>query len=574
MSSENIKTILLVEDEAIIALAEKRQLEKFGYRVKHVINGENAVDTILKDDSTIDLILMDIDLGSGIDGTKAAENILAHKDIPVVFLSSHTEPEVVEKTEKITSYGYVVKNTGITILDASIKMAIKLFNAKMEHKRAEETAKEHERFLNSVFENIPNMIFIKDALELRFVRFNKAGEKLLGIPRDEMLGKNDHDLFTKEQADFFTMKDRQVLKSGELYEIPEETIDTIAGQKILHTKKIPIKGADGKPAFLLGISEDITERIKSEKEHAEYLHFLESLDMVYKIRNRSDDLNQMMSDMLDAVLQVFECDRAFLLYPCDPAAKIWTVPMERNKPEYPGVFELGLNMKMDQDVAETFRILLSSDEPVMFGPGTEYLLPQEVAEEFGFKSFMSMAIHPRTGAPWQFGIHQCSNIRYWTPEDVRLFKEIGQIIADCLSTVLAYRELETSERRYRMAQEIGHVGNWEYSIQTSRFWVSDETKRIFGFNLEQLDFTIAEIEGCIPEREQVHQALVNLIKKSKEFNLVFEIHPRNSTKPRIVNSIAELQFDKDSKPIKVIGVIHDITRHKRAEDDFYSSLNP
>lgn len=129
-----MKTILIVEDEALIALAQKRSLEKYGYRVLAVYTGEEAVDFAQKS-SDIDLILMDIDLGQGIDGTEAAERILSEHDIPIVFLSSHTEPEVVEKTEKITSYGYVVKNSSITVLDASIKMAFKLFDANQKTKQ-------------------------------------------------------------------------------------------------------------------------------------------------------------------------------------------------------------------------------------------------------------------------------------------------------------------------------------------------------------------------------------------------------------------------------------------------------
>ncbi len=123
------KTILLVEDQAILALAETQQLEKMGYTVHHVTTGEKAVQSALATDPQYDLILMDINLGPGIDGTQAAEQILNSKKIPVVFLSSHTEPEVVEKTEKITSYGYVVKNSGPTVLHASIKMAFKLHEA-------------------------------------------------------------------------------------------------------------------------------------------------------------------------------------------------------------------------------------------------------------------------------------------------------------------------------------------------------------------------------------------------------------------------------------------------------------
>ncbi len=129
-----------------------------------------------------------------------------------------------------------------------------------ERKRAEESLREREEFLSSIVENIPDMIFIKDAKELRFVRFNKAGEKLLGHKRDELIGKNDYDLFPREQAEFFIRRDREVLEKGELQEIPEEPIETAKGRRILHTKKIPIADKNGKPLFLLGISRDITER--------------------------------------------------------------------------------------------------------------------------------------------------------------------------------------------------------------------------------------------------------------------------------------------------------------------------
>ncbi len=129
-------------------------------------------------------------------------------------------------------------------------------------KKADEDLKRSNTFLDSIIENIPNMIFIKDAKYLRFVRFNKAGEKLLGMKREELFGKNDYDFFPPEEADFFIEKDRQVLKNGELVDIPEEIIHTKNGVRILHTKKIPILDDDGKPRYLLGISEDVTERKK------------------------------------------------------------------------------------------------------------------------------------------------------------------------------------------------------------------------------------------------------------------------------------------------------------------------
>src|SRR5512145_3434958 len=92
------KKILLVEDEAIIALRERKTLERYGYGIVVEHSGERAIRTFEADDS-IDLVLMDIDLGAGMDGTEAASLMLKTRDIPVVFLSSHTEPAIVEKTE-------------------------------------------------------------------------------------------------------------------------------------------------------------------------------------------------------------------------------------------------------------------------------------------------------------------------------------------------------------------------------------------------------------------------------------------------------------------------------------------
>jgi len=137
-----------------------------------------------------------------------------------------------------------------------------------DRKKSEIELSASKEFLTSILENIPNMIFVKDANELRFVRFNRAGEELLGMPREELIGRNDYDFFPKEEADFFTARDREVLETGNVLDIPEETIKTKHGQKILHTRKIAIRSDSGAPLYLAGISEDITERKANEKRLA------------------------------------------------------------------------------------------------------------------------------------------------------------------------------------------------------------------------------------------------------------------------------------------------------------------
>src|SRR6185436_17927163 len=126
----------------------------------------------------------------------------------------------------------------------------------------ERELEETNRYLHAIVENIPDMIFVKDAKTLAFRRFNRAGEELLGFTRGELLGKTDHDFYPKAEADFFHQKDRETFARGEIVDIPVEPIETkLKGKRMLHTRKIPIYDEKGAPLYLLGISEDITQRI-------------------------------------------------------------------------------------------------------------------------------------------------------------------------------------------------------------------------------------------------------------------------------------------------------------------------
>ena len=129
--------------------------------------------------------------------------------------------------------------------------------------------KTQELYLDAIIENIPNMVFVKDAEDLCFTLFNRAGEELIGARRDVLIGKSDFDFVPREQAEAFTTKDREVLQQTGVVDIWEEPIDTrTKGQRLLHTRKIAIRDEQGVPKYLLGISEDITDRKRIEKELA------------------------------------------------------------------------------------------------------------------------------------------------------------------------------------------------------------------------------------------------------------------------------------------------------------------
>ncbi len=131
----------------------------------------------------------------------------------------------------------------------------------------------------------------------------------------------------------------------------------------------------------------------------------------------------------------------------------------------------------------------------------------------------------------------------------------------------AENALRENEQRYKSAQRMGQVGNWEYDLATEEFWASDQARRMYGFDPESTNFTTDEVENCIPERERVHQALIDLIEQNEPYNLEFDIQPITGPSKRTIRSIAENLFDEKGVPQKVIGVVQDITIQKKAEKE-------
>jgi PAS domain S-box-containing protein len=129
------------------------------------------------------------------------------------------------------------------------------------------------------------------------------------------------------------------------------------------------------------------------------------------------------------------------------------------------------------------------------------------------------------------------------------------------------KELQKQNERYHNAQSIGHVGNWEYNVQTNDFWGSDEAKMIYGLDPKDANFSTEQIESCIPERQRVHQALIDLIQLNKPYELEFEIQPKDGSDPRFIKSYAKVHKDATGQPILVTGALIDITELKKSEQN-------
>lgn len=148
--------------------------------------------------------------------------------------------------------------------EKDIQVAI---NTDLAHQKEANLEKEElTKFLDLVLNNVPSMIFVKDCRKnMAFSLFNKAAEDLIGVKKDQLIGKNDHDIFPKDQADFFAQKDREVFDNARILKIEKEEIETKNGKRYLRTFKVPTFDIQGRPQLLIGISNDITDEVHTKE---------------------------------------------------------------------------------------------------------------------------------------------------------------------------------------------------------------------------------------------------------------------------------------------------------------------
>jgi diguanylate cyclase (GGDEF)-like protein/PAS domain S-box-containing protein len=156
-------------------------------------------------------------------------------------------------------------------------------------------------FLEAVIEHIPAVVFVKDARDFRFILLNRAGEEFLGVKRDAIIGRTDHDVFPKDEADRFVARDREVLKSRQVEIIEEEPVHTPHnGLRFLRSRMIVVCDDKEEPQYLLGISEDVTD----QKLNSERIRHMAHHDGLTDLANRA-----LFRQRLDAAMAEYRCTR-------------------------------------------------------------------------------------------------------------------------------------------------------------------------------------------------------------------------------------------------------------------------
>jgi PAS domain S-box-containing protein/putative nucleotidyltransferase with HDIG domain len=336
----------------------------------------------------------------------------------------------------------------------------------------------------------------------------------------------------------------------------------------------PVLARDGSVIGVAVFAADVTERRRAEEDRLAHLRFFESLDLINRALQGTSDLEQMMSDVLDAVLEVFGCDRAWLVYPCDPASATYRVPMERTRPEYPGALARGLELPVDPETARVLQAVSASSGPVTFGPGSQEPLPTVLSERFRVQSQIAVAVHPRVSLPYVFGLHQCSFRRNWTPDDGKLLQEIGRRLGDALTSLRTYRDLEGSEKRYRTLIQRIQAAVVVHGADTQVVASNRKAQELLGLSEDQLlgravtdrawQFFRADGSVIPPEEFPAYRVCVT---RQPLKDLVARIHRsgKDGASDVWVLVNADPVLGRDGEVSQVIVTFSDITELKRAE---------
>ena len=327
-----------------------------------------------------------------------------------------------------------------------------------ERNQAEAKLQHTRKFLESVLKTLPVAVIAKEAKELRYVLWNPAAEGVLGATAKEMMGKNAYDCLPQQQAEALIEHDRQVLKSKRIINIPETVVQINGETRLLHTKKTAVFDEDGKPQYLLAITEDITERKQAEaallQSEAQLRALAQREELLNRVANQirsSLDLDTILQTTVHEVRSLLKIDRcSFCWYhiQSDQLSSLEFTHESRDAafPSFLGTYPQDLSKPADRHnpVVES---LLSQTPYRVDDVATDPHLKPEAREILHFYGYHSELLLPVPILSGQLGGIHCghhSAVRPWSDLELELLQAVASQLAIAINQAELYNQSVTA----------------------------------------------------------------------------------------------------------------------------------
>ncbi|MDP2875185.1 MAG: PAS domain S-box protein [Holophaga sp.] len=437
--------ILIVEDEAAHAEAIARSLESIGNLDVRWMRTLGEFREHVEGWQP-DIALMDLNLPDG----RATEALPDPDDIrtfPVIVMTSYGSEQAAVDSMKSGAWDYLVKSPeAFRTLPKTIERVLREWGLHTKGRRLHRELQASEANLRAITEGSLDVIYTLDAQGI-FLFMSPAWERHFGTPISVVLGKPFAPFVHPEDHDLCLECLTRVLATGQSETSPAFRVRRADGAwRWFQANASRMITPEGEQRFV-GVAHDITDRKQREDEREASLLSLRSLASIDRIIRQAGvtNLKSMNEAILEALLSIFGCDRAWLIFPADPEAPAYSVPMERTRPEYPGGGASGRLMPMSDDLRKLIGTVLASEHPVSYGSLGDHPVPQGIAEALAVQSQLVLPIVPTQGKPWLLGLHQCSYARAWSEDEKILFTQIGARAAAGLNTQLFMEELQASQ---------------------------------------------------------------------------------------------------------------------------------
>jgi len=372
----------------------------------------------------------------------------------------------------------LVTSTSLRADDGSILGYQTIIRDITERKRMEDELRRSKQSLEAIIHNIPDPVFIKTP-DSTHVLVNQAYCEFSKRPKEEIIGKIDSELFPPEEVDRYNRQDTELIEKGIILDIPEQTVTDAHGTAhVYHTKKAPLKDAEGNVTNIVGIMRDITERKRMEQELKRYSEHLEELveERTGELEHRvalerllanisskfvsplgfEDKINSSVAELG----QHIGVDRVYIFESHDGerfASNTFEWCSEGVEPQIQNL--QNLESKMFPWWTEKLR----NNENIII-PEVKKLPPEAEAEKkiLEAQDIVSLLVVPMYSEERLFGFmgfDDVKKVRQWRDEDVKLLRTVAEVITRAFEHYRMEEKLRKAERLAAIGETAAMIGH-------------------------------------------------------------------------------------------------------------------